>query len=67
MIEYRNEKNICISVILDGQIVGHIQKVSKFDGKGDMNEFYRYLPKGYVHGGILYSTLEKCKQSIEEN
>lgn len=55
-----------ISVILDGKLVGEIQKVSP--SRDRPNGGYQYVPKGssLKNAGEIYPSLQACKKSLTE-
>lgn len=56
-ISYKNQTNTSVEVYLDNQRTGTIKKV---DGG------WQYTPKGSKDGGDVYPSLDKCKESLEE-
>jgi hypothetical protein len=46
------------SVYLDGKLVGHIKC---------LHGCYQYFPKGHKDGGEVFTTMEACKRSLEQD
>ena len=53
MIKYISETR----VLIDTKLIG---KILPIDGG------YQYLPKGQREGGAVFTSLERCKESLEE-